>query len=180
MKIYTIGHSTRPFGEFLRVLRQYDIRCLVDVRRFPSSRKFPHFNRGELETSLLHHGIRYVWMEQLGGRRHGPTVPDSPNTGLRSPAFRNYADHMQTEEFHAAIDALVTQAENCPTAIMCAEKLHFRCHRMLISDYLTTIGIEVLHIGTSASGTEDSPIPHTYTSCAKVEGGKLTYPGVPL
>ncbi len=176
MRIYTIGHSTRTFEEFLSVLKRYGIRCVVDVRRFPSSKTFPHFNRGELDRSLAENGIQYVWMEQLGGRRHGAPDPDSPNTGLRSPGFRNYADYMQTNEFGAAIDALVALAHRCPTAILCAEKLYFRCHRMLISDYLTLKGDEVFHVGTSTSAAEDSPIGHTYSSCAKAESGRLTYP----
>jgi len=174
MRIYTIGHSTRSFEEFLSVLRRYDIRCVVDVRRFPSSKKFPHFNRGGLEKSLAEKGVRYIWMEKLGGRRHGKTAPDSPNIGLWSPAFRNYADYMQAEEFREAISSLLDHAETCPTAIMCAERLYFRCHRMLISDYLKMLGVEALHIGTSAP--DDQPIPHTYTSSARVGNGTLSYP----
>ncbi len=176
MTIFTVGHSTRSLDELLNLLKRYDIRCVVDVRRFPSSRKFPHFNLGELEKSLPENGIDYVWMERLGGRRHGETASDSPSLGLRSPAFRNYADHMQTEGFRATIDEVVALAEKCPTAVMCAEKLYFRCHRMLISDYLTMIGVEVLHIGTAASASGDTPIPHKYTSCARVENGVLSYP----
>ena len=130
-----------------------------------------------MESALSENAIGYVWMEQLGGRRHGPTAPDSPNIGLRSPGFRNYVDYMQTEEFRAAMDDLVARAQRAPTAMLCAERLHFRCHRMLISDYLTVKGVEVLHIGSSASATADSPTHHTYTSCAKVENGRLTYSG---
>lgn len=175
-RIYTIGHSTRTFWDFLSVLRQHDIRCIVDVRRFPSSKKFPHFNRGGLERSLPENEIKYLWIESLGGRRHGQPAPDSPNAGLRSPAFRNYADYMQTERFREAINVLAAMAKTCPTAIMCAGKLYFRCHRMLISDYLMMLGMEVLHVGTSDSPSADRPILHTYTSCAKVRGGILTYP----
>ena len=175
-RIYTVGHSTRSLEEFLRVLRRYEIGCVVDVRRFPSSKKFPHFNRGELEKSLGENGIRYIWMEKLGGRRHGETSHDSPNSGLRSPTFRNYADYMLTEEFRGALGEVIALAEACPTAILCAERLYFRCHRMLISDYLTMLGMEVLHIGMSASAADDRPILHKYTSCAKIEDARLTYP----
>jgi len=178
MTIYTVGHSTRTLDEFLRLLQQYSIRCVVDVRRFPSSKKFPHFNRDELEKSLPQNGIQYMWMESLGGRRHGKTDPHSPNIGLRSPAFRNYADYMQTEDFGKTISALMTVAKTCPTAIMCAERLYFRCHRMLISDYLKMTQVGVYHIGTSVSEENDSPVPHVYTSCAKVDNGKLTYPSL--
>lgn len=176
MRIYTIGHSMRCFEEFLAILTKYSIQCVADVRRFPSSRKFPHFNRGELEKSLGECGIRYIWMEKLGGRRHGKVAADSPNNGLRSPAFRNYADYMQTEEFQEAVDSLLDIAGACQTAILCAERLYFRCHRMLISDYLTMLGVEVFHIGTAATPVEDEPIPHKYTSGAQVANGKLTYP----
>jgi uncharacterized protein (DUF488 family) len=173
--LYTIGHSTRSLEEFLSVLRKYGIRCVLDVRRYPSSKKFPHFNRGELEKSLAGNAIRYIWMERLGGRRHGQANPDSPNAGLRSPAFRNYADSMQTEEFRDAVNSVLDDAKTCPTAIMCAERLYFRCHRMLISDYLKMLGAEVLHVGTGASFAEDKPIAHSYTSAARVRSGILTY-----
>lgn len=176
MTLYTIGHSTRTFEQFLGILRRYDIRCVVDVRRFPSSRKFPQFNRGELERSLAGNDIRYIWIEKLGGRRHEPTDARSPNIGLRSPAFRNYADYMQSEEFRKALDEVIAVAKSCPTAIVCAEKLYFRCHRMLISDYMLTLGIDVLHIGISESAEADKPVHHVYTSCARLENGKLTYP----
>lgn len=180
MRIYTIGHSTRCLEELLAVLTKYGIQCVVDVRRFPSSRKFPHFNRGELENSLGENGTRYVWMEKLGGWRHGKAAAQSPNGGLRSPGFRNYADYMQTEEFQEAIRSLLDIASTCLTAILCAERLFFRCHRVLISDYLTMLGAEVLHIGTGATLVEDEPIPHKYTSGAQVANGRLTYPaGIP-
>ncbi len=165
--------------EFLGFLRRYDIRCVADVRRFPSSRKFPHFNRGELAKSLRERGIEYIWMEQLGGRRHGQVAADSPNAGLRSPAFRNYGDYMLTEEFRGAIGLLMEQAELCPTAILCAERLYFRCHRMLISDYLRMMGVSVLHIGVAVSPGEDRAITHEYTSGAKLQDGRLAYPGNP-
>lgn len=154
-------------------LTKYGIRCVTDVRRFPSSRKFPHFNRGELEKSLGENGIRYVWMENLGGRRHEKVGGESPNSGLRSAGFRNYADYMMTEEFQEAIRSLLEIAGACDTALLCAERLFFRCHRMLISDYLTMLGVEILHIGTGAAPLEDEPIPHKYTSGVQVANGKL-------
>jgi uncharacterized protein (DUF488 family) len=117
-------------------------------------------------------------MEKLGGRRHGKVAADSLNSSLRSPGFRNYADYMQTEEFWEAIRHLLDIASACQTAILCAERLYFRCHRMLISDYLTMLGVEVLHIGTEATLDEDEPVLHKYTSGAQVANGRLTYPAV--
>ena len=176
MRICTVGHSTRSFEEFRGVLRKHGIQCVVDVRRFPSSQKFPHFNQKGLENSLGEDGIRYFWMEKLGGRRHGKVAADSLNSGLRSPGFRNYADYMQTEEFQEAIRVLLDIARACQAAILCAERLFFHCHRMLISDYLTMLGVEVVHTGTGATLVEDEPVPHKYTSGAQVANGKLTYP----
>ncbi len=178
VRIFTIGHSTRSTEEFVGVLQKYGIGCVVDARRYPSSRKFPHFNRGELEKALAENAIRYVWMENLGGRRHETTRGDTPNTGLRSAAFRNYADFMQTVEFREVIKSLLDEAETRPTAIMCAERLYFRCHRMLISDYMKMLGVEVLHVGTRPSLQKDLPIPHRYTSCASAKDGRLTYPNL--
>ncbi len=146
VSVYTIGHSTRSIEEFFGLLREFNIRVLVDIRRYPSSRKFPHFNSDMLWESLGEGGVEYMWFEALGGRRHGSVNDHSPNTLLRSPGFRNYADHMLTEEFSAAIQELISVASNSKTAIMCAEMLYWRCHRMLVSDFLTAQGIIIEHI----------------------------------
>jgi uncharacterized protein (DUF488 family) len=143
--LYTIGHSTRSFDEFLETLQAHSIRTLVDIRSIPMSRRLPHFNRDSLEEALPQNRIRYVWMKELGGRRK-KTLEDSPNIALRSPSFRNYADHMLTEEFQKAIARLIQLAEQSNTAYMCAERVYFRCHRMLVSDWLVAHGHEVLHV----------------------------------
>jgi len=146
LTVYTIGHSSRSMEEFLGLLCENGITLVVDVRRYPSSRKFPHFNRENLGRILGECGIGYIWRgEALGGRRHDPR-PDSPNTGIKSPGFRAYADHMLTEEFQEALDELVELAKSNKVAIMCAEALYFRCHRFLISDALLSKGVEVIHI----------------------------------
>jgi uncharacterized protein (DUF488 family) len=104
--IYTIGHSTRTLDEFLSILRVHEIQTLVDIRSFPMSRRLPHFNRESLDRELTAAGVEYVWKKDLGGRR-SKSLPNSPNTGLRVAAFRNYADYMLTEPFQRAITELV-------------------------------------------------------------------------
>jgi uncharacterized protein (DUF488 family) len=152
VKLFTIGHSTRLWDEFLSLLREFKIEALIDIRRFPGSRKFPHFNRESLETALPAAGIEYIWLEDLGGRRSGTDLADSLNPGLKSPAFRHYADYMQTEKFHSAVNRLLSVAATKPAAIMCAEKLFWKCHRRLLSDYLVAQGVCVEHIMDSAGG----------------------------
>ena len=129
----------------ISALRAHGIKTLVDIRAFPMSRRLSHFNRESLEKALPESGITYVWMPALGGRRKRQTKA-SPNTGLRNDSFRNYADYMLTSEFQDGIEDLLRLAGTGPTAIMCAERVYFRCHRMLVSDYLTAHGHEVLHI----------------------------------
>jgi uncharacterized protein (DUF488 family) len=146
MRIFTIGHSTRSFEEFLALLREFNVRVLADIRRYPSSRKFPQFNSTTLRELLGKADIDYMWFEALGGRRHGLPKDQSPNTLLRSPGFRNYADYMLTEEFSGAIHELLTAASDSTTAIMCAEKPYWKCHRKLVSDYLVAQGVRVEHI----------------------------------
>ena len=146
VKLFTIGHSTRSLDEFIALLREFKIETLVDIRRFPGSRRLPHFNRQELEQSLPASGIEYIWLEDLGGRRSGSDLTDSKNQGLRHPAFRHYADYMQTEKFHQAVKRLLSTASKKPAVIMCAEKLFWKCHRRLLSDYLVSKSVVVEHI----------------------------------
>ncbi len=169
--LYTIGHSTRSFGEFLETLQSHSIHTLVDIRSIPMSRRLPHFNRDSLERTLPENGIRYVWMKELGGRRK-KILEDSPNVALRSPSFRNYADHMLSDEFQDAIAELIKLAEESKTAYMCAERVYFRCHRMLVSDWLVAHGQEVFHI----DGT--GPVrPHKLMPEAQLVDGQLIYRG---
>jgi uncharacterized protein (DUF488 family) len=146
IKLFTVGHSTRSFDEFLSLLREFKIDALVDIRRFPGSRRFPHFNRESLEKTLPAEGIEYIWIEDLGGRRAGPKNIDSLNPGLTHSAFRHYADYMQTTPFCSAAERLLSIVSEKPSAIMCAEKLFWKCHRRLLSDYLTAQGVIVEHI----------------------------------
>jgi len=170
--VYTIGHSTRTLDELVAALRGHGIKTLVDIRSFPMSRRLPHFNRQSLELELPEAGIRYVWMKELGGRRK-KTRDDSPNTSLRNESFRNYADYMLTSEFAAGISQLVEVAEREKIAIICAERVYFQCHRMLVSDYLTAHEHTVLHIDD-----EKRPVrTHQVMAEARLMDGKLVYDG---
>ena len=134
-----MGHSTRELADFSRVLQAHEIRLLVDIRAFPASRRYPYFNREHLELWLPEIGCDYSWEKDLGGRRKKqmPTE-DSPNIALRNPSFRNYADYMLSAQFQTAVERVVEEATKRNTAIMCAEYVYFRCHRMLVSDYLVS------------------------------------------
>lgn len=167
-KIWTIGHSTRSLDEFILTLESQRIEMLADVRRFPGSRRYPHFGSDALAASLKQHRIAYRHFEALGGRRR--PSPDSPNTAWRNESFRGYADHMMTAEFSNAIAALLELASQFRTAIMCAELLWWRCHRALISDYLKVRGHHVVHIYA-----ENKVEEHPFTSAAHVYLGKLSY-----
>jgi uncharacterized protein (DUF488 family) len=167
--LYTIGHSTRSLPEFMQVLQMHGIQTLVDIRAFPMSRRMPHFNREALEKSLGDADIRYEWMKGLGGYRK-KILRDSPNVGLRNASFRNYADYMLTPEFEAMVAELIEIAETSRTAYMCAERLWFQCHRMLVSDWLVAHGHTVLHIDG------EGPVkPHRLTAEARVVKNQLVY-----
>jgi len=146
LQIFTIGHSNRSFEEFSSLLQGFAIEVVADVRRYPSSRKFSHFNGETLKSLLEKEAIKYIWLETLGGRRQGTKNNKSPNTALKSLGFRNYADYMNTDEFCDAAEKLITTAANARTAILCAERFYWKCHRRLLSDYLTAQGVEVGHI----------------------------------
>jgi uncharacterized protein (DUF488 family) len=142
--LFTIGHSTRAIGELLALLAEHGIETLVDVRRFPASRRHPQFSREALAASLAAAGIAYLHEPDLGGRRQ--PRPDSPNTAWRVAAFRGYADYMASEPFAAALERLLRSAARSRTAMMCAEAVPWRCHRRLIADAATAAGAEVLHV----------------------------------
>jgi uncharacterized protein (DUF488 family) len=170
-KLYTIGHSTRPLDELIEALHAHEIRTLVDIRAFPMSRRLPQFNRESFEKSLAAAGFRYLWMPALGGYRK-KIRDDSPNIALRNASFRNYADYMLTAEFDDAMKDLIALAENSRTAYMCAERVYFRCHRMLVSDWLVAHGYEVVHIDGIG------PVkPHLLTKEARMIDGELIYRG---
>lgn len=169
--LYTIGHSTRTLDELIEALHAHSIATLADIRSFPMSRRLPHFNRESLQQTLPAAGIQYVWMKELGGRRKA-IRKDSPNIALRNSSFRNYADYMLTGEFQRAAEDLIRTAEKSRTAYMCAERVYFRCHRMLVSDWLTAHGHEVLHI----DGTGPAK-PHKLLPEARLMDGELIYRG---
>ena len=169
--LYTIGHSTRPLDEFIAVLRAHSIQTLVDIRSFPMSRRLPHFNREALERPLAEAGIQYVWLKELGGRRK-KLRDDSPNLALRNDSFRNYADYMLTEDFQRGAAELIKLAEQSRTAYMCAERVYFRCHRMLVSDWLVAHGHDVFHI--DGTGPVKS---HELMSEARLIDGQVIYRG---
>lgn len=169
--VHTIGHSTRTLDELIEALHAHSIATLADIRSFPMSRRLPHFNRESLEQTLPTAGIQYLWMKDLGGRRK--TIrDDSPHIALRNSSFRNYADYMLTDEFQRAAADLIRKAEKSRTAYMCAERVYFHCHRMLVSDWLTAHGHEVLHIDGTGPAT-----PHKLLSEARVIDGELIYRG---
>jgi uncharacterized protein (DUF488 family) len=171
MTIYTIGHSTRTIVEFIGLLKAHHIEMLIDIRSFPMSRRLPHFNRENMEKSLADAQIEYLWMKDLGGRRKRE-LKDSPNVALRNESFRNYADYMLTAQFQGATEKLLQLAAGKRVAIMCAEALYFRCHRMLVSDFLSAHAHEVLHILD-----KDVPRPHALMREARIIDGRLLYRG---
>ena len=188
MRIWTIGHSTRTLDEFISLLKANEINLLADVRAWPSSKRYPHFNKDALAELLNAQRIRYEHFPELGGKRK--SKPDSRNTAWRNASFRGYADYMETEQFQKGIERLLDIAgQGAATrpaaeakhdereavtpraiAIMCAEAVWWRCHRSLIADYLKARGVEVLHI-LGANKVD----PHPYTPAARIVNGELTY-----
>ena len=172
MHFFTVGHSTRTFKELLNLLKEHDIQVLVDVRRWPSSGRYPQFDRERLRESLETSGIEYVWLgEELGGYRREGLGIESPNKAWNSEGFRNYADHTLTEDFRRGTEKLLTWAEDTRVAYMCAEKFYWRCHRRIISDYVKKRGHEITHI-IERGKTRDHELPNF----AQITNGKLTYP----
>jgi uncharacterized protein (DUF488 family) len=166
--IWTIGHSTRALEEFLDLLAEYRIEAIADVRRFPGSRRYPHFASDALAVTLPAHGIAYQWIPKLGGRRK--VQPGSPNTAWRNASFQGYADYIATVEFAEGLAELLELAASKRTALMCAEAVWWRCHRSIISDVLKLRGIEVIHIVDATHTTV-----HPYTSPARIVDGRLSY-----
>ena len=171
--IYTIGHSSRDLAEFSHVLQQHEVELVVDIRAFPMSRRFPHFNREHLELWLPEIGCDYLWEPDLGGRRKKQMPPgESPNVALRNPSFRNYADYMLSQQFGSAAQQLVERGSRTATAIVCSEYIYFRCHRMLVSDYLLAQGHTVMHILD-----DKTPKQHALSKDARILEGRLVYRG---
>lgn len=170
-KCWTVGHSTLSAERFLARLEAHSIEQVADVRRYPASRRHPHFNRETLATFLDARGKKYRWFEDLGGRRGGVPAEESLNRGLANDGFRHYADYMLTAEFDSALAALVAWLSEGRTALMCAEVLWWRCHRRLLSDRLVAAGGEVLHI------MDDETLQsHPLWDLATRAGSGLVYP----
>jgi uncharacterized protein (DUF488 family) len=168
--VWTIGHSTRTLDALAALLGAHGVIRVVDVRRFPHSRRHPHFDTAALARDLPAAGIAYAHAPGLGGFRRARG--DSVNTALRNTSFRGYADYMQTEEFARQLASLIRAGAEAPTAVMCAEAVPWRCHRSLISDALVARGVEVRHI-VDARRAE----PHVLTGGARIQAGRVTYPG---
>jgi uncharacterized protein (DUF488 family) len=168
-RIYTIGHSTRQWHEFLALLRENAVTRLADIRRFQGSKRYPHFSRDAMQKALPDSGIAYEHFEDLGGRRK--PLGESQNMALRNEQFRAYADYMATDEFRSAVDRLLKSERT--TAYMCAEAVPWRCHRNLLSDELVRRGIEVVHIIGPYSRQR-----HVMSEYAVVRDDHVTYPGL--
>jgi uncharacterized protein (DUF488 family) len=171
LTVFTIGHSTRTWEEFLELLRAHGIERVVDVRSIPRSRHNPQFDRDTLSAKLRGARIGYVHLRRLGGLRHARR--DSPNMGWRNASFRGFADYMQTLEFEKGLQRLIKLAKQKKSAIMCAEAVPWRCHRSLIADALTVRGIRAAHI---VSGKRVQV--HTLTSFGRARGNCIIYPAV--
>ena len=169
-RIWTVGHSNRTWVDFLDLLAGAGIEQIADVRRFPGSRRWPHFGAESLREALPEAGIAYVHLPRLGGRR-GTPAEDSPNTAWRVASFAAYADYMASEAFVQGLEALEALAAERRTAMMCSEAVPWRCHRRLIADALLVRGWEVLDV--MAKGRVE---PRALTAFACVRDGALTYP----
>jgi uncharacterized protein (DUF488 family) len=168
MTIWTIGHSTRSIDQFLDALRAFDIELVVDVRRFPGSRRLPQHSAESLEKSLTHAGIDYCWIPALGGRRRVSSKTN--NSAWRHAAFQAYAEHIMTDEFSEGLTELMMLSQGLNTAIMCAEVLWWRCHRRIISDVLVSLGLSVIHIRD-----ESHSAIHKLAAPARIVDGALVY-----
>jgi uncharacterized protein (DUF488 family) len=170
--VWTIGHSTRAIADFEHTLVAHGIEVVIDVRRFPASRRLPQFESSSLEHALARTGIAYRWIPELGGRRRA--TGESVVSAWRHPAFRAYAEHVRTEPFADGLIELLGITCGLRSAIMCAEILWWRCHRRLIADVLTSIGIEVIHIRDATHAEV-----HGLAAPARLVGGTLTYESDP-
>jgi uncharacterized protein (DUF488 family) len=169
-RIFTIGHGARPLDDFLAVLIRAAVDVLVDVRRYPGSRRHPQFSRDRLRSALVANGLAYEWWgDTLGGRRRREGHYDR-HVAWRNASFRAYAAYMDTAIFRASLDSLERRSATSSVVIMCAETLWWRCHRRLIADALVVDGFEVVHLGLG-----DNRL-HVLTQTARVlENGLLVY-----
>ena len=166
--IWTIGHSIHTLERFITMLDSFKIRLVADIRSYPGSGRYPHFNKEALQNSLAENDIDYVHLKELGGRR--AVKQNSKNTVWRNIAFRGYADYMETDAFKQGVNTLEEIALMQRTAYMCSEAVWWRCHRSLVSDYLKVNGWSVMHIMGTGKAEE-----HPYTKPARIVNGTLTY-----
>lgn len=167
VRIFTIGHSTRDWADFVALLQRHGIARLVDVRTYPGSRRYPHFDRERMAPALAAAGIDYGHAPALGGRRRAR--PTAAPTGWRNAGFAGYADHMTTAAFREAVDALVESGAKVPTSVMCSEAVYWRCHRALLSDALFARGVDVQHIMDAGLKS------HSLTSFARIVDSEVRY-----
>lgn len=172
--LYTIGHSTRSLDELVELLEEHGIRTLVDVRRFPGSRRHPHFGREPLAAALEGRAVAYRHEPALGGRRGAPAA-DSPNVAWRNASFRAYADHTSSDEFGEALERVLRGGEEAPLAVLCAEALPWRCHRRLIADVAVARGRRVVHILAPGRAEDHELHPDVRVD----ERGRVTWPAAP-
>lgn len=169
---YTVGHSTRTWEEFLQLLSAYEIEAVADVRAFPSSQRYPHFAHQPLAAALRKAGLAYLWLgKELGGHRRTGLGEASPNKAWASLGFRNYADHMLTEDFRSGVEKLLEVAQHRKVALLCAERFWWRCHRRLLADWLVAQGHKVIHIVDL-----EHTVEHELSAFARVQEGQVIYP----
>lgn len=183
LTIFTVGHSTRTIDEFLEIVVAHRLELIVDVRKLPGSRRFPHFNADALGAALAARGVSFDRLEPLTGRRPvSATVPFEVNAWWQNRSFHNYADHACSPEFRDALAQLLAWADERRVAVMCSEAVWWRCHRRIIADHLLTSGttarpIEVRHIMSA-----DSAVRAELSEGAVLEHAafpSVTYPATP-
>ena len=168
--LYSMGHGNKRIEIFTKLLEEYRIAHLADIRSYPSSKRNPHFNQENLQRALNNVDISYTWFRELGGFRRTGLGNSSPHVALKSPGLRNYADYITTEPFRGGVDKLIHLAGLGPTCFMCAETLPQKCHRSLLSDYLLVQGFKVIHILDS-----QRTLSHQLSPLATVIEGRLIY-----
>ena len=165
--IHTIGHSTRSIAAFLGLLDAHSVQLLIDVRRWPASKRNPQFQREALANSLRENKLTYIWRGDLGGFRK--PAADSPNTGWRVATFRAYADFMMTPQFETIMSEMEAIATRSRITLMCAEAVPWRCHRQLLADAFTVRGWAVRHI------MDNGCQPHALPEFAERIGKQIIY-----
>lgn len=174
--LYSIGHGTRSWPEFVALLHEFGIETVADIRRYPGSRRCPQYNAAAMAWALKAERIRYAALPELGGRRR--PRPDSVNGVWKNDGFRGYADFMATAEFREeAFLALMREAMAARTAMLCSETLWWKCHRRLVADYATVAGVEVWHILKPGDLRR-----HALSDAARIIDGQLSYrdPAAPI